>query len=74
MDESPNPGENEEPGARLGRILSSGCKKKAIGGRVEGTAGDAYGQRSFLQKQDFSMLCTKKQIGRNKNLKIKNIS
>jgi hypothetical protein len=24
MDESPNPGENKEPGARLGRITSSG--------------------------------------------------
>jgi hypothetical protein len=31
MDESPNPGENEEPGAWLGRISPSGCKKRPPG-------------------------------------------
>jgi hypothetical protein len=39
MDESPNPGENEEPEARLGRILPSECKKRLpgaeSGGRLE---------------------------------------
>jgi hypothetical protein len=50
MDESANPGENEEPGARLGRIPPSGCKKTAAGDRVGGTAGDALrvGARCFL--------------------------
>jgi hypothetical protein len=32
MDESPNLGENEEPGARLGRIPPSGCKKNGCRG------------------------------------------
>jgi hypothetical protein len=36
MDESPNPDENEEPGTRLGRISSSGCKK----GRPGAESGD----------------------------------
>jgi hypothetical protein len=31
MDESPNPGENEKPGAWLGRISPSGCKKRRPG-------------------------------------------
>jgi hypothetical protein len=31
MDESPNPGENEKPGAWLGRISPSGCKKWRTG-------------------------------------------
>jgi hypothetical protein len=31
MDESPNLGENEEPGAWLGRISLSGCKKWRLG-------------------------------------------
>jgi hypothetical protein len=31
MDESLNPGENGEPGARLGRISPSGCKKRRPG-------------------------------------------
>jgi hypothetical protein len=31
MDESPNPGENEESRARLGRITPSGWKKKSAG-------------------------------------------
>jgi hypothetical protein len=39
MDESPNPGENQEPGAWLGRISPSGCKKRRpgaeSGGRLE---------------------------------------
>jgi hypothetical protein len=39
MDESPNPGENEESEARLGRISPSGCNKRRLGaesgGRVE---------------------------------------
>jgi hypothetical protein len=39
MDLGPNPGENEEPGARLGRIPPSGCKKRPpeakSGGRLE---------------------------------------
>jgi hypothetical protein len=39
MDESPNPGETEEPGARLDRIPPSGCKKRLSGaesgGRLE---------------------------------------
>jgi hypothetical protein len=39
MDEGPNPDENEEPGARLGRITPSGWKKRSpgacSGGRVE---------------------------------------
>jgi hypothetical protein len=39
MDESPNPGENEETRARLGRISPSGCKKRRpgteLGGRLE---------------------------------------
>jgi hypothetical protein len=39
MDESPNPGKNEEPGAWLGRISPSRCKKRRpgaeSGGRLE---------------------------------------
>jgi hypothetical protein len=39
MDESLNPGENEEPGARMGRIPPSRCKKQMpgaeSGGRLE---------------------------------------
>jgi hypothetical protein len=39
MDLGPNPDENEEPGARLGRITPSGWKKRSpgacSGGRVE---------------------------------------
>jgi hypothetical protein len=39
MDESPNPGENEELGARLDRISPSGYKKRLpgaeSGGRLE---------------------------------------
>jgi hypothetical protein len=31
MDESPNPDENEKPGARLDRIPSSRCKKRLPG-------------------------------------------
>jgi hypothetical protein len=31
MDEGPNPGKNEEPGARLGQIPPSGCKKRPPG-------------------------------------------
>jgi hypothetical protein len=40
MDESPNPSENEKPGARLGRISPPGCKKQRPGAE-SGTAGDA---------------------------------
>jgi hypothetical protein len=41
MDEDPNPGENEEPGARLGRFSPSGLKKTAAGDLIETMAGDA---------------------------------
>jgi hypothetical protein len=36
MDEIPNPGENKEPGARLGRISPSGCKKWRLGAESGG--------------------------------------
>jgi hypothetical protein len=36
MDLGPNPGENEEPGARLGRIPPSGCKKRPPGAKSGG--------------------------------------
>jgi hypothetical protein len=36
MDETPNPGENKEPGARLGRIPPSGCKKNGCRGPSRG--------------------------------------
>jgi hypothetical protein len=36
IDESPNPGENEEQGARLGRIPPSGCKKRLPGAKSGG--------------------------------------
>jgi hypothetical protein len=41
MDLGPNPGENEEPGARLGRIPPSGCKKRPPETKSRGQAGDA---------------------------------
>jgi hypothetical protein len=31
MDEDPDPGENEDPGARLSRFMSSGWKKRLLG-------------------------------------------
>jgi hypothetical protein len=40
MDERPNPGENEDPGARLGRFRPSG-RKRLPGGLPGETAGDA---------------------------------
>jgi hypothetical protein len=41
MDEGPNPGENEELGARLGRFSLSELKKKAVGGLAGSMARDA---------------------------------
>jgi hypothetical protein len=55
MDLGPNPGENEEPGARLDRIPPSGCKKRSpgakSGGRLEMRlqAGSEYKQWAELR-------------------------
>jgi hypothetical protein len=41
IDEGPNPGENEEPGARLGHFFIVPMKKMADGGLAGTMAGDA---------------------------------
>jgi hypothetical protein len=55
MDESPNPGENEEPGARLGRIPPSGCKKRLPGAK-------SGGWLEMLLEHDLIRLALKSQI------------
>jgi hypothetical protein len=54
MHESPNPSENEEPGARLGRISPSECKKQLPGlsRGAAGEAGDALSSRHKKKSLD----------------------
>jgi hypothetical protein len=47
MDESSNPGENEEPGGVAGPNNTIRMKKRSVGGLVGETAGDALSHKNM---------------------------